>query len=942
MTTWSARILNTANSPYQWDLLDSRRAALLDQVYQVYLKTGSLTVTALPFNKKRLQIGDTSDNQTPTQKSATPANKKNIQISTRPANGKALQANKTLPKKESNSNNISSAVVASPNLRIPTNGSLKKRERKKKVAAEAAMKAAKDAAEATQAAAEAAEAVVAAVTSSTAAPVGNKHVETDPVSIAPPASTESSQFEGVPADTQSTAAKKDTECKNGTEEQLLSPVATSVPSLEIDTARLSARVPPSPPLSPGQAEETLAAVSSAFGIVKSIHSPANSDSKSDAIVDHSEIDLKEASEPLSPTASSVTLGHLSEGHAADDADGPADFNEDANDKSSTRGHEHSTQKPQNKKKPRSKKRNKRKSKTTKFEETSRDDNSRDDVEANSLVDLKANNSSGDDVEANSLGDGVVGEVNIGAQNFAHMDRNGSEMTVASTLQSVVEDFQASIKSFHSYTNAELRRGSWEPFGNRHVLFKHPDTDVGSLVLRDAKVNRHMRENARQLAQKTKPPKANSLKKARQVLMRRGQVSADSPLLRAATRPERPHHDVPKQADSDPQSVTAQDNNRTEVLAFVIERLISDDQQMETIRNSRQQYENERIIEVEEEEDVPVNEGRDEFDYQHGVEAHHLDGVESDGDTTVSNSDSLALNASSMFISQLAEGEEGQDVDFDRSGVDQQFTQPEKASNEFNDAAQHIHAQGQLDEPSPDMRAPEIGGLVAGQLSYDPTHQLSDVGPSVPEDSHSERSLQPSRRGWNCSWDRGPGQGRRRGNQAGRGDSNSAQSSYQGNGQYRGNYSWRQGSHRENYSSGPDSHPRNYTSGQGNQGDGRSSAPKGPNPADQKREAWVAAARDADRVHTAVNKERRRALLQDMESKGKTYADYDSQVEDTYRKVDEEGNFVAEDTEKIIYGPQSQAVAPSVDPFSVEDQGVTPSSDFVDESQPALVEGQALN
>lgn len=67
--------------------------------------------------------------------------------------------------------------------------------------------------------------------------------------------------------------------------------------------------------------------------------------------------------------------------------------------------------------------------------------------------------------------------------------------------------------------------------------------------------------------------------------------------------------------------------------------------------------------------------------------------------------------------------------------------------------------------------------------------------------------------------------------------------------------------------------------------------------------WAVAVQESDREFTAQSQKRRLALEQEMQVKGATYADYATPIEDSFVKLDEHRKPVDEKNEHISYGPR---------------------------------------
>lgn len=429
-------MLNTDTFPYAWDLIDTQNVGLLDQAYHIYQQTGSLTAPILPaqFNT-----------------SSSEANHKGIRQSAH-------------------------------SLRQPTNGSQKRRVRKKK-AIEA------DFAEI--------EPTVEAPSSAT-----NQVVSTTTVSNVRSPGLEATVIHSTRtgADHETLDLEMDyihtTAAKSSAEG---SPSLNSVASRASFLQQARPTSAPSPPLSPAHENEvplvpfsvaSLISLPTKFSIGKCVNDHVVSDS--------AEQDIEE---PSSPAPSSVTLAPGGDDLAVQLVDHMNGATGDGNWDPAK------LQPP--KRKRRSKKRKNTKTKS----------------EIVQPVDLLHDN--GHETIA-----GTETEMKMSDQ-----EKREPSNEVACRLQEApVESSSPDVNRF------DLTRGRWYPVSDSYAIFR-PNTGIGSLEARTPRIERYMRQQDRILAaraeveERQKQAKVkNQARKARKLLLRRDHIAADSPLSRAMERP----------------------------------------------------------------------------------------------------------------------------------------------------------------------------------------------------------------------------------------------------------------------------------------------------------------------------------------------------------------------------------------------------------------------
>lgn len=560
MTNWSIRTLAGVQLPYVWEVVDPQTIELLNKAYQDCLQTGKLAAIPSSVAKKPLQqVTNNSHKTKPTggqQNGAKPDRKpkggkikdgkpNNImpnggnindgkindgRINDGKPNNDKVKDGKTMGDNPFGNKPSSDkpSLVANKNSRFSVNGSQKKRERKRKVAAEAA--AALKAAATTQ------------VTAAAIAPNDFKLT----VSAATPTKTDTSNInspkpEVLLVDTQLTGRK------SGFKEQ---PLGSESPHVQVSVAQSlgsMSTVPPSPSLSPGLAKKTAhmpsMSPSNASSALSQNNSSASKPSVDDITIEHSGVTVGHDLEPSSPAASSITLESVDGSLVVDNVDDSFMISRDTNG-NAIGGR--ITKEPQKKKYRDRRNQKSKKSKTALSTESGRDKRSEESLK----IKFEDDEVEDDEVEL--------------------IKREGEEPE----SQVVTE---SSSRGFDSYTYDELSRGAWHQLGET-VLFTHPDTGIATLHHNTAKTDRYFRQQKRINATKeraevdaSRPPKIKSMKKARQVSLRRGHVAANSPLS-LAMRPVRPRDAAKKQAELEAQSSSfeeTQGDNLTGIGEIVI-------------------------------------------------------------------------------------------------------------------------------------------------------------------------------------------------------------------------------------------------------------------------------------------------------------------------------------------------------------------------------------
>lgn len=436
MTNWSIRILNTNTFPYAWDLVDNRTVGFLDQAYQIYQQTGSFTSTILPA-----QLGSSAPEE-----------------------------------------NHKSVRQASHIFRQPTNGSQKRRVRKKK---------------ATKADGDISGITFEATSSFTKEAVdtialSNVHSPHLNVTIIHP--TEASTKHGT-LDLE-TDHIQPTVAKASTEEPTTSKGAISLVSSSQDPHTTSALLPT---LSPADENEVLH-VPDSIGSLVAFPTKSSTGHYADDPALSDPMEQQSADFP-SPTTSSVTLAPASDDSAVEHV-------EHVEQLTGTIGGDSSQLQPAKRK------RRSKKAKSTKTK-----------LEIAQSVDPQH----GTDPEVI-----VRAETEVQLHGQEHIEPLNE---VACRHEETPVESQTSDAS-----RFNLRLGRWHTLGESVAMFT-TNTGTISLFNRTPRIERYLRQQGRMLAarveveERSKQSKAkNQARKARKLLLRRDHVAADSPLLRAMEHP----------------------------------------------------------------------------------------------------------------------------------------------------------------------------------------------------------------------------------------------------------------------------------------------------------------------------------------------------------------------------------------------------------------------
>lgn len=659
MANWSIRILNVATFPYTWDLVDAQMVSLLNQAYDVYQQTGDLTAPVLPTHN--------------------------------------------IPNSGSSPKGLYQPVNS---FRRATNGSQKKRERRKR-AAEAAVAMVEAAAEA------------AAVTADEAADIAaSGNVQSPDPNVNTTHTTETG------AEEQSLRPEVDhTHLTAGWQSLGLEDVLNRVscPQHPRPTSALS------PPLSP--AHEMEAAHVSGF-IDSVVFSPIKSSNGKTAIdADISGQAAKGDKEPhnpgpSSPAPSSVTLEPVDDKLADRHVNGVIDPAEDEDGIIA--------QLEQAKKKPRNKKgkKNKAKSKAVQSDKLQNDAGS---------------------------GQTVEFEIELGDIGQEHPDSSNG-------LAPERED--ASIEASSSDSNRfDLSQGTWSFVGPTYAMFR-PVEGGASFHTRTPRVERYMRQQERLLAARAKTEELqkeakvkHQVRKARQLLLRRDHIAENSPLLRAMGRPR---NNAKKQVKSQSQSCSTKLNEEVvqpQIISYYHlkeqkQELEEKVRKVEYKRDIAKQRDIQRVVELPDDDECgleyQLNSGNSSQDHRFDFDIDGGGDDDSVDSCTQEHPESIAADESGEVLNEAAWAEKasrkihhlGLSFEFQTGAAEPYRFEAlsSQAKEEYQNPAENDSLRALEEDPNDDNATPHLGSPVSPMFvpraKQDQEFQNSDSGMTLGPDRES--------------------------------------------------------------------------------------------------------------------------------------------------------------------------------------------------------------
>ncbi|KAJ4423796.1 hypothetical protein N0V82_001535 [Gnomoniopsis sp. IMI 355080] len=470
---------------------------------------------------------------------------------------------------------------------------------------------------------------------------------------------------------------------------------------------------------------------------------------------------------------------------------------------------------------------------------------------------------------------------------------------------------------------DISRGTWSTVGDSFALFT-PETGPAVFHTRTPQIERYLRQQKRLLAARAetkelqKHAKANKqTRKARQLLLRRGHIAADSPLLRAT---ERPRGNVKKQDNSKSRSPSPKlDEKLAEILIDNYHQLKGRGRKVQgQIRECQRIIEEQRgsIREIELRDDE-----KSELQYQHSsgsstpeyrfnFETGNGDDDDSFNYVTQEGPESISVEVSGDEQDEISWTEQidchsqshrpcpryrsGHSESYRIEPLSPQMTGGQQSAEDDHTAlgsSDEEKANHQLDSP--------VTSLFVPQGAHQDEYQTS----------HTNIAHTRGRQGLAECNERASQVGGQSGAEVGCsplicGQLALEESQHGRQGAQRGR--------RSRHAGGPLNDRANYVmargSYRGNQCGGRS--PSTIACAEQAENPWAKAVQASDKELTAQSVERRITLERDMRSKGTTYTDYATPIQDSYIQLDGERIPVKHQPESIIYGSQSGSLFPS--------------------------------